>query len=123
VTRARESTCEEVARVIQAYAFGRLRGGDAASVEHHLSGCASCESIMAEIGHDTAEVLEATGLRDLPEDLIDLIIAAAAGSRPAVGAERSECFSLGQARFRRVRRSGGGRESNPPGSSSPPLRF
>ena len=71
-------TCEEVASFIHVYAFGRLGGSDAASVEHHLSGCASCESIMAEIGHDTAEVLEATGLRDLPEDLIDLIIAAAA---------------------------------------------
>jgi hypothetical protein len=73
-----EWTCEEVAGRIHAYAFGRLGGGDAASIEHHLRGCASCESIMAEIGHDTAEVLEATGLRDLPEDLIDLIIAAAA---------------------------------------------
>jgi hypothetical protein len=73
-----EWTCEEVAGRIHAYAFGRLGGGDAASIEHHLRGGASCESIMAEIGHDTAEVLEATGLRDLPEDLIDLIIAAAA---------------------------------------------
>jgi len=73
-----EWTCEEVAGLIHAYAFGRLRGGDAASVEHHLSLCATCGSIMAEIGHDTAEILEATGLPDLPEDLIDLIIAAAA---------------------------------------------
>ena len=40
---------------------------------------------MAEIGDDTAEVLEATGLRDLPEDLIDLIIAAAAGEPPSGG--------------------------------------
>ena len=73
-----EWACEEVARLlIHAYAFGRLGGGDAASVEHHVSGCVSCESIMAEISHDTAEVLEATGVRDLPEDLIDLIIAAA----------------------------------------------
>jgi Putative zinc-finger len=73
-----EWTCEEVASLIHAYAFDRLGGGDAASVEHHLHGCASCESIIVEIGHDTAEVLEATGLRDLPEDLIDLVIAAAA---------------------------------------------
>jgi len=73
-----QRTCEEVASFIHVYAFGRLGGSDAASVEHHLGGCASCEPIMAEIGHDTAEVLEATGLRDLPEDLIDLIIAAAA---------------------------------------------
>jgi len=74
-----EWACEEVARLlIHAYAFGRLGGGDAASVEHHLRGCASCGSIMAEIGHDTAEVVQATGRRDLPEDLIDLIIAAAA---------------------------------------------
>lgn len=73
-----EGTCEEVASLIHAYAFGRLGGSDAASVEHHLRGCASCGSIMVEIGHDTAEVLEVTGLRDLPEDLIDLIIAAAA---------------------------------------------
>ena len=73
-----EWTCEEVGRLIHVYAFGRVGGGDAASVEHHLRGCASCGSIMAEIGRDTAEVLEVTGLRDLPEDLIDLIIAAAA---------------------------------------------
>ena len=71
-------TCEEFASRIHVYAFGRLSGSDTASVEHHLRGCASCGSIMAEIGHDTAEVLEATGRRDLPEDLIDLIIAAAA---------------------------------------------
>ena len=44
---------------------------------------------MAEIGHDTAEVLEATGLRHLPEDLIDLIIAAAAQQ----GAGRETSFS------------------------------
>jgi len=84
-----EGTCDEVASLIHAYAFGRLGGGDAASVEHHLGGCASCESIMVEIGHDTAEVLEATGLRDLPEDLIDLIIAAAAQQ----GAGRETSFS------------------------------
>jgi hypothetical protein len=71
-------------------AFGRLGGGDAASVEHHLSGCASCASVMAEIGHDTAEVLEAKGLRDLPEDLIDLIIAAAA--QQGAGQEISPAF-------------------------------
>jgi predicted anti-sigma-YlaC factor YlaD len=72
-----EWTCEEVAGLIHAYAFGRLGGSDASSVEHHLRGCASCRSIMVEIGDDTAEVLAVSGLRDLPDDLIDLIIAAA----------------------------------------------
>jgi hypothetical protein len=90
VTPSGEWTCEEVVRVIHAYAFGRLDGGDAASIEHHLSGCVSCESIMAEIGHDTAEVLQATGVRDLPDDLIDLIIAAAA--QQGTGQEVSPLF-------------------------------
>jgi hypothetical protein len=90
VTPPGEWTCDEVARLIHAYAFGRLGGGDAASIEHHLSGCVSCESIMAEIGHDTAEVLQATGVRDLPEDLIDLIIAAAA--QQGTGQEVSPLF-------------------------------
>jgi anti-sigma factor RsiW len=90
VTPSGEWTCEEVVRVIHAYAFGRLDGGDAASVEHHLSGCVSCESIMAEIGQDTAEVLEEKRLRELPGDLIDLIIAAAA--QQGAGQENSPAF-------------------------------
>ena len=85
-----EWTCEEVARLIHAYAFGRVGRADAASLEHHLSGCVSCESIMAEIGRDTAEVPEASGMRDLPEDLIDLIIAAAA--QQGTGQEVSPAF-------------------------------
>lgn len=104
-----EWTCEEVARLIHAYAFGRLGGGEAASVEHHLRGCASCRSIMVEIGHDTAEVLEATRLRDLPDDLIDLIIAAADSTRAVHHASRQV--------------GGGGRESNPPSRAARLHRF
>jgi hypothetical protein len=85
VTTADELRCEEVARVIHAYAFGRMTGDQASWVGDHLSECASCESIMDEICRDTADLLEATGLGELPEDLIDLIIVAAAAAEEPPG--------------------------------------
>jgi len=80
MTSAVELSCEEVARVIHLYAFGRLMANDAASVGEHLSECESCESIMNEIRRDAADLLEASGLGGLPQDLIDLVIAAAAAA-------------------------------------------
>jgi hypothetical protein len=85
VSAAGEARCQEVARVIHAHAFGRLAGRDAASVGRHLTRCASCGSMVEEIRRDTAEVLEATGLDRLPEDLIDLIIVAAAAAAEPPG--------------------------------------
>jgi anti-sigma factor RsiW len=83
MTRAGELNCDEVARVIHAYAFGRLTGDDAPSVGKHLSECANCESLMNEIRRDTADLLQASGLADLPEGLIDLVIVAAAAAKQA----------------------------------------
>ena len=83
VTTASELTCEHAAPVIHAYAFGRLPRSDAALARDHLRLCANCQSIVDEIDRDTAEFLEATGLTQLPDDLIDLIIGAASGgNRP-----------------------------------------
>jgi anti-sigma factor RsiW len=70
-------TCGEVARVVQAYVFGRLGEDDAAQVRHHLGRCAGCQVIVEEIDRDAVELLQAAGLDHLPEDLVDLIIAAA----------------------------------------------
>jgi anti-sigma factor RsiW len=85
VTAAGALTCEEVARVIHAYVFGRLAEHDAAPVRDHLRRCASCQSTVDEIGRDTAEFLAAAGLIELPEDLVDLIIGAAVEGREAPG--------------------------------------
>jgi anti-sigma factor RsiW len=97
MTQARELSCEEVARVIHAYAFGRLTANDAQSVGKHLSECASCQSLMNEIRRDTADLLQASGLADLPEALIDLVIVAAAAARepPVAG---TSVMALPQAR-------------------------
>jgi hypothetical protein len=85
MTPAGGLNCEDVARVIHVYAFGRLTGNDAPSVGEHLSECARCEALMDEIRRDTGDLLEASGLGDLPEDLIDLVIvAAAAAEEPPV---------------------------------------
>jgi anti-sigma factor RsiW len=73
-----EATCEEIAPVLQMYAFGRLCPADASRVRGHLQRCADCRSIIEGIDRDTADFLEATGLDELPEDLVDLIIEAAA---------------------------------------------
>jgi hypothetical protein len=88
VIPAGELRCEDVARVIHVYAFGRLTGDHASSVGHHLSECATCQSIMDEIRRDTADLLEASGLDDLPEDLIELIIVAAAATEEPPGGGR-----------------------------------
>jgi anti-sigma factor RsiW len=81
MTPAGELNCDEVARVIHVYAFGRLTANDAPSVAKHLGECANCESLMNEIRRDTADLLQASGLADLPEGLIDLVIVAAAAAR------------------------------------------
>ena len=90
MTAARELTCEDVAPVIHAYAFGRLAECDAAPVGQHLPRCANCQSIVEEIGRDTAEVLAAAGFDELPEDLVDLIIAAAAEAAETPGGGRAD---------------------------------
>jgi anti-sigma factor ChrR (cupin superfamily) len=96
MTQAGELSCEEVARVIHAYAFGRLTAHEA-SVGKHLSECPSCGSLLNEIRRDTADLLQASGLADLPEGLIDLVIvAAAAASEPPVAG--TSVMALPQAR-------------------------
>jgi anti-sigma factor RsiW len=85
VTPAGELRCEEVARAIHAYAFGRLTWDDAAPVRHHLRQCAICRSTVDEIGRDAAEFLEAAGLDELPDDLVDLIMEAAPESAKVPG--------------------------------------
>jgi hypothetical protein len=97
MTPAGELNCEDVARVIHVYAFGRLTANDAPSVGKHLSECASCQSLMSEIRRDTADLLQASGLADLPESLIDLVIVAAAAARepPVAG---TSVVALPQAR-------------------------
>jgi anti-sigma factor RsiW len=77
VTAAGQLTCESVARVIHLYVFGRLVAGDVALVRRHLRRCADCQETVDEIGRDRAEFLEATGLDELSDDMVDLIIRAA----------------------------------------------
>jgi anti-sigma factor ChrR (cupin superfamily) len=84
VIRPDEPTCAETRRVIHAYAFGRLTEEDASTVRRHVSRCPHCRAIVEEIDCDTAEVLEVTGLDELPPDLIDLILIAAVASEPPV---------------------------------------
>jgi len=88
VTPAGEATCEEVATVLQAYEFGRLGPADASRVRGHLWACADCRSIVDEIDRDTAHFLQATALDELPEDLLDLIIEAAAEAAQTPGGGR-----------------------------------
>jgi predicted anti-sigma-YlaC factor YlaD len=88
VTAAGEATCDEVAPVVQVYVFGRLGPSDASRVRGHLQECADCRSIVDEIDRDTADFLEATGLDELPEDLVDLIIEAAAEAAETPGCGR-----------------------------------
>jgi anti-sigma factor RsiW len=78
MTAADQLTCEDLDLLIHAYVFGRLADDDATRVRRHLQWCAMCRSTLEEIGRDTVALLEAMGLDHLPEDLVDLIIGAAA---------------------------------------------
>jgi anti-sigma factor RsiW len=84
VIRTDELTCAEVGRLIHAYAFGRLSQEDASVVRRHLSRCECCREIVDEIERDTAELLEASGLDELPPTFIDLVLVAASPSEPPV---------------------------------------
>ena len=80
--RTDELTCADVGRLIHSYVFGRLTQEDASAVRQHLSRCECCREIVDEIERDTAELLEASGLDELPPTFIDLVIAAASASEP-----------------------------------------
>jgi anti-sigma factor RsiW len=87
VIRTNELTSAAVGRLIHAYAFGRLSQEDAAAVRRHLSRCECCREIVDEIKADTAELLEVSGLDELPPEFIDVVLIAASASEPYVCGE------------------------------------